>query len=103
MLFADIFVYCVSIVSQLENASFFTERLLLQTVVLLPLVSERISVGLLEPSHFQQWDGFHVILPIRAVPLFACMHTLLRPLIHISGSTPEGWDKRDKRGKGAKK
>ena len=30
-----------------------------------------ISLGRLEPSRFEKWDGLHVNFAVRAVPLFA--------------------------------
>jgi len=41
------------------------------------MASERISVGRLEPSHFQNWDGFHVILPSRASHFLHARNALL--------------------------
>jgi len=47
----------------------------------------RRNVSQWEPSHFQKWNGFHVILPTRAVPLFTrmkCLACLLVCLYLIS-------------------
>ena len=60
---------------------------MLQTAIIFVILrqhtvaSERISMGRVEPSHFQKWDSFHVILPIRAVQLFTRIKSLVSLLL----------------------
>jgi len=60
------------------------------------VASEPIFVGRLEPFHFQKWDGFHIILPIRAVPLF----TRRYKMPYIVPDAPIGWPKNGRPPKG---